>query len=69
MTDFSFRQLQKCAEREVAMRTNVFSKRGMTPEREVEVEKMEAIAKHFKMLADGEDRSHARHGQGDLLQG
>lgn len=52
MTSFSFRQLQKCAEREVALRKNVFRKRGLTPEREEEIRKMEAIAAHFKGLAD-----------------
>jgi hypothetical protein len=52
MTPFSFRQLQKCAEREVALRKNVFRKRGLTPEREEEIRKMEAIAAIFKDLAD-----------------
>ena len=50
---FTFRELQKCAEREVALRKNVFRKRGMTLEREEEIAKMEAIAAHFKDLADG----------------
>ena len=52
MTEYSFRELQKCAEREVALRKNVFAKRGMTPEREEEIAKMEAIAVHFRELAD-----------------
>jgi hypothetical protein len=52
MTDFSHRELEKCAAREVAMRRNVFRKRGMTPDREREIEMMEAIAAHFKQLAD-----------------
>jgi hypothetical protein len=56
MTNYTFRQLQKCAEREVALRKNVFAKRGMTPEREEEIAKMEAIARHFKNLADDADR-------------
>ena len=55
MTEFSFRQLQKCAEREVALRRNVFRKRGMTPEREEEIVKMQAIAIHFKELADSDE--------------
>jgi hypothetical protein len=41
---FSFRELQKCADREVAMRRNVFAKRGMTDDRRLEIAKMEAIA-------------------------
>jgi hypothetical protein len=57
VTDFTFRELQKCAEREVALRRNVFRKRGMTHEREAEIMKMEAIAAHFKTLADkGDDK-------------
>lgn len=55
MYNYSYRQLQKCAEREVALRNNVFRKRGMTPEREEEIRKMEAIAEHFKDLADGDE--------------
>jgi hypothetical protein len=55
MTDFTFRQLQKCAEREVALRNNVFRKRGMTPEREEEIAKMEAIAVLLKRLADADE--------------
>jgi hypothetical protein len=55
MTDFSHRELEKCAAREVAMRRNVFRKRGMTPEREREIAMMEAIAAHFKELADLDD--------------
>jgi hypothetical protein len=71
MTDFSFRELQKCAEREVALRINVFSKRGMTPEREREIAKMDAIAEHFRQLADDEERAGARHDprQSNLFQG
>ena len=52
MTEFSFRDMEKCAAREVAMRRNVFRKRGMTPDREREIALMEAIAAHFKGLAD-----------------
>lgn len=55
MTDFTFRELQKCAAREVALRNNVFRKRGMTPDRELEIAKMEAIAAHFKELADADE--------------
>jgi hypothetical protein len=55
MTDFTFRQLQKCAEREIALRNNVFRKRGLTPDREREIEMMLAIAAHFKDLADGDE--------------
>jgi hypothetical protein len=50
---FTHRELWKCAAREVAMRKNVFKKRGMTPEREKEIELMEAIAAHFRELAEG----------------
>jgi hypothetical protein len=60
MTEYSFRQLQKCAEREVALRHNVFRKRGMTHERAEEIVKMEAIAAHFKDLADGDEMA-GRH--------
>jgi hypothetical protein len=55
MAEFTFRQLQKCAEREIALRNNVFRKRGLTPEREEEVAKMVAIATHFKDLADADE--------------
>jgi len=53
---FTNRQLQKCAEREVALRRNVFTKRGMTRERELEIEMMAAIASHFRALTDAEER-------------
>ncbi len=33
MPDYSYRDLQKCAEREVALRENVYRKRGMNMER------------------------------------
>jgi hypothetical protein len=52
---YSYRQLQKCAEREIALRRNVFRRSGMTPAREDEVAKMEAIAAHFKELADADE--------------
>ena len=50
MAEFSYLELQKCAEREVAMRKNVFKKRGMTPDREREIAMMEQIAAHFQEL-------------------
>ena len=37
------------------MRRNVFNKRGMTFAREREIMLMEAIASHFKQLADAQD--------------
>lgn len=49
---FSFRDMEKCAAREVAMRKTVYRKREMTPAREREIALMEAIAAHFKELAD-----------------
>ena len=49
---FSFRDLQKCAERELAMRRAVFAKRGMTEEHQAEIAKMSAIAEHFRNMAD-----------------
>jgi hypothetical protein len=55
MTDFTNRQLEKCAAREVAMRTNVFRKRGMTDDRRREIAMMEAIRDHFKAHADAEE--------------
>jgi hypothetical protein len=57
MTEFSSRQLQKCAEREAAMRRNVFTKCGMTDERRFEIAKMDAIAAHLKKLADDEAKA------------
>lgn len=51
-SDFTYRDMEKCAAREVAMRKNVFRKRGMTPDREREIAVMTAIAAHFKQLAD-----------------
>jgi hypothetical protein len=51
---YTFRELQKCAERELAMRKNVFSKHGMTVKRQAEIGMMEAIVAHFKKLADEE---------------
>ena len=64
MTEFSFRQLEKCAAREVAMRRNVFRKRGMTEDRQREIMMMEAIAAHFKELADEADGSKGAPGIG-----
>jgi hypothetical protein len=49
---FTNRELEKCAAREVAMRKNVFGKRGIGPKEEREIALMEAIAAHFKKLAD-----------------
>lgn len=51
---FSYRELQRCAEREVILRRNVYAKRGMTPERAREVEMMVAIAELLKEFADEE---------------
>jgi hypothetical protein len=51
--EFSWRDLQRCAAREVALR-NVSPARH-TPERELEIAKMEAIAAHFKDLADDQE--------------
>lgn len=53
--EFSYRELQKCAQREVALRNNVFRRRGLTLERKEEIEKMEAIATYFKSLADSDE--------------
>jgi hypothetical protein len=62
MPEFSWRELQRCAAREVAQRRNVFRKR--TPERELEIAKMEAIAAHFKDLADDQEAAgHIADGQ------
>lgn len=57
MGTFDFRKLQKCAEREAAMRKNVYPKKGpITLKRMEEIEMMDAIAAHFKALADDEER-------------
>ena len=64
--EFSYRELQKCAQREVALRNNVFRRRGLTLEREEEIEKMEAIATHFKSLADGDELA-GRNPDGQLF--
>ena len=52
MTEFTYREMEKCAAREVAMRRNVFAKRGWNDVRTRELAIMEAIAAHFKQLAD-----------------
>ncbi len=57
MPDYSYRDLQKCAEREVALRENVYRKRGMNMERREEILKMKAIAELLKDLADSEPRA------------
>ena len=49
---FTNLELEKCAAREVAMRKNVFAKRGIGPKEEREIAMMEAIAEHFKGLVD-----------------
>jgi len=49
---FTSRELQSCAEREAAMRRNVYAKHGMTMKRNAEIEMMQAIADHFKSLAE-----------------
>jgi hypothetical protein len=60
--EFSWRDLQRCAAREVALR-NVSPARH-TPERELEIAKMEAIAAHFKDLADDQEAAgHIGDGQ------
>jgi hypothetical protein len=64
--EFSYRELQKCAEREVALRRNVFRKRGITPERQEEIVKMEAIATYFKSLAD-DDELAGRNPDGQMF--
>lgn len=51
----SYRELQKCAEREVAMRKNVFAKRGMNEKREREIKLMIEIADHFRDLANRQE--------------
>lgn len=59
--EFSWRELQRCAAREVALRNLA---RRMTPERELEIAKMEAIAAHFKDLADDQEAAgHIGDGQ------
>ena len=66
--EFTFRELQKCAEREAAMRKNVFKKLGMTVKRQAEIDMMVVIAAYFKRLADEEeaDASDSRKsGQSD----
>jgi len=52
-------EMLACAEREVALRRAVFAKRGMTPARELEIERMEAIAAHFRSLVERE-KAHER---------
>lgn len=59
---FTHREMEKCAAREVAMRRNVFHRRGMTDDRRREIAIMETIAVHFKELADEEDRSFGAPG-------
>ena len=54
---FTYRELQKCAEREIAMRRNVFRSRGMTKTRLREIALMETIREHFKELADDDERA------------
>lgn len=49
---FTFRQLESCAAREAKLRQNVYAKHGITADREREIAMMQAIAEHFKMLAD-----------------
>ena len=48
---FTNAELANCARRELAMRRNVYAKRGTTPQREREIAMMEAIAEHFESLA------------------
>jgi hypothetical protein len=55
LADFTYRELEKCAAREVAMRRNVFRRLGDNENRRREVVMMEAIQAHFKHLADAEE--------------
>jgi hypothetical protein len=52
MGEFGWRELQGCAEREAALRRNVFRQ---TEAREVAL--MEAIAAHFRGLAEDEEEA------------
>jgi hypothetical protein len=52
MRKFAYRDLQKCAEREAALRRNVYAKRGMTNERVREIAMMAEIAELLKGLSD-----------------
>ena len=62
MMAFSYRDLQKCAERETALRRNVYAKRGLTPKRLVEIEMMETIAVYFRERANElETRKQPHH--------
>jgi hypothetical protein len=63
---FTHRELQKCAEREVAMRNNVFRKRDMTPARHREIAMMVAIAEHFRELADADEMA-GREADGQMF--
>jgi hypothetical protein len=54
LSEFTFRELQKCAERETALRLRVYAKQPWTENRERETRMMTAIAAHFKRLADDE---------------
>jgi hypothetical protein len=54
--EFSYRELQKCAEREAAMRTNVYRRHGKgRPSDMREIEMMRVIASLMKDMADGQD--------------
>ena len=51
MNEFSLHELQKCAEREVALREKVYAKQGWTDKRDRELRMMRAIAAHFEVQA------------------
>lgn len=54
---FTKRELQKCAEREVALRKNVFHKWNKGEAGEIEIAKMQAIADHFREEADADEQA------------
>lgn len=51
---FPLRDLQRCAEREVALRRNVYRRRGMTDHHQREIAMMQEIAELLAELADAE---------------
>lgn len=72
MTEFSYRDLEKCAAREVAMRINFFRRRGMGESHRREIAMMEAIRDHFKGLADDDrdaDIARQRIAEGGFVEG
>lgn len=67
MSRFTYRELEKCAAREVALRRNVYEKRGWTADRAREIAMMQEIEALLKDLADGEPspRDRARFEAGE----